>query len=689
MHYNVYRISVGYVNPVMEHPMKAENPRREELIHELKRLREKVDNLNRTSAGHTNVQRQYDHSLEFYQNLLNSLKDPIFAKDESHRWVFLNDAACSFWGYRREDLIGKTDHDIFPKEEADIYWEKDNLVFQSGQTILNEEKQTINGKLHTIATMKSIYHDRKTGRHYVVGTIRDITEQKKAQEALTMEKDRAQRYLDIAGVMLVALDSDGIVNLINKKGSEILGYDVEDIIGKNWFDNFTPEEMRDRIREVFYDLVQAHGNPLSYFENPVLTKKGSRRMIAWHNTILTDEEGRIIGTLSSGEDVTDQKLLEEQLFQSQKMEAVGRLAGGIAHDFNNLLTAIIGYSEIIFKDSDLKQNHRSYIEEIKKSAERAATLTQQLLAFSRKQILQPKVLNLNVLLKNTRNMLQRMIGEDISFEMHLSPDIGMIMADPGKIEQVIINLAVNARDAMPHGGSLAVETKDSMLGEEFCKIHKGSKPGRYVLLSVKDTGKGIDEDAMKHIFEPFFTTKEIGKGTGLGLATVYGIVRQSGGYIDIQSNPGTGTAVDIYLPRVDGEEADHTQKQESIAAKGKHETILFVEDDNMVRDMVTAVLKQFGYRVVEAENATSALQACEEQSHIDLMITDVVMPGQSGPELAREVAKLHQEMKVLYISGYTNDAIVHHGVIDVDIPFLQKPFTPQTLALKVRELLEG
>jgi two-component system cell cycle sensor histidine kinase/response regulator CckA len=673
---------------MMEYPMKAENLRREELIHELKQLREKVDNLNRTSLGNINAHVHYDHSLEFYQNLLNSLKDPIFAKDEDHRWVLLNDAACAFWGYRREDLVGKTDHDIFPKDEANVYWEKDNLVFQSGQTILNEEKQTINGKLHTIATMKSLYRDRNTGEQYVVGTIRDITEQKKSEEALRKEKDRAQRYLDIAGVMLVALSPDGIVKLINKKGCEILGFDEQEIIGKNWFDDFIPEELRDRIRGVFDDLVRVHGEPLSYFENPVLTKMGTRRMIAWHNTILTDEQGRMTGTLSSGEDVTEQKLLEEQLFQSQKMEAVGRLAGGIAHDFNNLLTAIIGYSDIISKDGDLKQSHRSYIEEIKKSAERAATLTQQLLAFSRKQILQPKVLNLNVLLKNTRNMLQRMIGEDISFEMHLTPDIGMIMADPGKIEQVVINLAVNARDAMPHGGDLRVETQDSTLDEEFCKLHKGSQPGKYVLLSVKDTGKGIDEESMKHVFEPFFTTKEIGKGTGLGLATVYGIVRQSGGYIDIQSIPGTGTTVDIYLPRVDGEQTEKTQKQKSMVAGGKHETILFVEDDNMVRDMVTAVLKQFGYHVVEAENATSALQACEEQGHIDLMITDVVMPGQSGPDLARQVAKLHREMKVLFISGYTDDAIVHHGVLDEEIPFLQKPFTPQTLALKVRELLE-
>jgi len=669
--------------------MSSENLRREELIHELRRLREKVDNLNRDPSTTEEKQLLYDYSLEFFLNIVNSLNDPVFAKDEAHRWVFLNDAACVFWGYQREELIGKTDHDIFSMEEADVYWEKDNLVLQSGDTLLNEEKQTINGKLHTIATMKSLYRDPYTGKRFVVGTIRDITERKKAEEALRKEKDRAQLYLDIAGVMLVALDPDGTVNLINKKGCEILGYDEDQIVGENWFDHFIPKELRDSIRGVFKDLLQSHEEPLTYFENPVLTKQGSRRMIAWHNTIFTDEQGRVTGTLSSGEDVTEKKLLEEQLFQSQKMEAVGRLAGGIAHDFNNLLTAIIGYSDLMSKDIELKQRHRSYVEEIKKSAERAATLTQQLLAFSRKQILQPKVLNLNVLLKNTRNMLQRMIGEDISFEMSLAPNIGMILADPGKIEQVVINLAVNARDAMPQGGSLKIETNDKTLGEEFCKLHKGSRPGRYVLFRVQDTGKGMDGETMKHVFEPFFTTKEIGKGTGLGLATVYGIICQSGGYIDIASSPGSGTTVDIYLPWVDSEETEKRHTQEFSAEEGSHETILFVEDDNMVRDMVTAVLEQFGYRVVEAEDAQAALQACEKEGHIDLMITDVVMPGQSGPDLARQASTLHREMKVLYISGYTDDAIVHHGVLDENIPFLQKPFTPQTLALKVRELLES
>ena len=667
--------------------MNTEKNTRDQLLHDLKELRQKVAELKQNAVREQNETATYTQSLEFYKNVINSLDDIIFVKNEKHEWVFLNDAACKFWGYRREDLLGKTDHDIFPKDEADIYWEKDDEVLQSGKPDLNVEKQTIGGEPYTIATKKSIYRDPHTGEQYIVGTIRDITEQKRAEEALQRERDKAQQYLDIAGVMLVALGKDGTVNLINKKGCQILGHAAEEeIIGRNWFDNFIPEEMKSEIREVFDELMNTSSSEVQYFENAVLTKNGTVRMVAWHNTLLTNDEGDTVGTLSSGEDITENRQLEEQLFQSQKMEAIGRLAGGIAHDFNNLLTAIIGYTDIIARDTGVKEKHRSYVEEIKKSAERAATLTQQLLAFSRKQIMQPKVMNLNTMLKNTKNMLQRMIGEDIAFKLTLGDPIGMIKVDPGKIEQVVINLAVNARDAMPNGGSLEIETMNTSLDSSFCALHKGSHPGEYVLLSVHDSGKGIDEETMKHIFEPFFTTKEIGKGTGLGLATVYGIVRQSGGYIDIQSREGSGTTVAIFLPRID-ESPKAADKKEMTAVKGKNETVLFVEDDDMVRNMVSAVLKQYGYNVIEAENGSVAITHCEREQKIDLMITDVVMPGTSGPELVRQISTLQPDMKVLYVSGYTDEAIVHHGVLDENTPFLQKPFTPQKLALKVQELL--
>ena len=670
--------------------MNTDKHTREQLLHELGQLRQKVADLKRNAVKeHNEEAATYTQSLDFYKNVINSLNDPVFVKNEKHEWVFLNDAACTFWDYTREELLGKTDRDFFPPDEADIYWEKDNEVLQSGKPDLNIEKQTIGGIPFTIATKKSIYRDPQTGERYIVGTIRDITKQKEAEEAIRREKDKAQVYLDIAGVMLIALGTDGTVTLINRKGCQILGYDEEnEVIGKDWFNNFVPAEIRDEVRKVFEQLMSGGSSIQEYHENAILTKKGTNRMVAWHNALLTNDEGEIIGTLSSGEDITENRQLEEQLFQSQKMEAIGRLAGGIAHDFNNLLTAIIGYTDIIARDTEVKEKHRSYIDEIKKSAERAATLTQQLLAFSRKQIMQPKVMNLNTMLKNTKNMLQRMIGEDIVLKLTMGDSIGMIKVDPGKIEQVVINLAVNARDAMPNGGTLEIETMKASLDHAFCDMHKGSRPGNYVLLSVHDTGKGIDDETMKHIFEPFFTTKEIGKGTGLGLATVYGIVRQSDGYIDIQSMGGDGTTVAIYLPRVD-EEPKPVDISEPMVTKGKNETILFVEDDDMVRNMVTAVLKQYGYNVIEAENGSVAVKLCEQEKSIHLMITDVVMPGTSGPELVQQISSIQPDMKVLYVSGYTDEAIVHHGVLDENTPFLQKPFTPQKLAVKVQELLHN
>jgi PAS domain S-box-containing protein len=650
-------------------------------------LRDELNKLKKKLKLAEKQKEEFDQTLEFYKNMINSLDDPFFVKNEQHRWVFLNDAACKLWHYRREDLIGKTDYDIFPKEEADVYWKKDNVVFESEKVDLNEEKQTIDGKVYTISTKKSIHKDSKTGEKYVVGSIRDITKQKGAEEALRREKDRAQRYLDIAGVMLVAIDADQRVTLINRKGCEILGYGEYEIIGKNWFDVVLPDDLREEVRSIYQRMIGGDARLLHYYENPVVTKDKKTRMIAWHNTIITTKNGKILGTLSSGEDITERKDLEEQLYQSQKMEAIGRLAGGIAHDFNNLLTAIIGYSEILSKDTEVTPKNQNYIEEIKKSGQRAATLTQQLLAFSRRQILQPKVLNLNTLLKSTRDMLYRLIGEHIDIELSLASEIGMIRADPGKIEQVIINLSVNARDAMLLGGKLSVETRNVRLDDAYCKLHKGTRPGNYVLLQVRDTGKGIEPETMKHLFEPFYTTKDIGKGTGLGLATVYGIVRQSGGYIDVQSKMGSGTSVEIYLAQVDEKKAAQKIEYVSHATTGGSETILFVEDDDMVRNMVTAILAEFGYQVIEAENGTEAMKASQGEKKINLMITDVVMPGISGPDLVKKITVQHPDMKVLFISGYTDDAIVNHGFLDENTPFLQKPFTPNTLALKVRELL--
>jgi two-component system, cell cycle sensor histidine kinase and response regulator CckA len=389
-------------------------------------------------------------------------------------------------------------------------------------------------------------------------------------------------------------------------------------------------------------------------------------------------------------DVTERRLLEEQLRQSQKMEAVGQLAGGIAHDFNNLLTVITGYSDLTLRRLDKESPFRSSLEEIKKAGERAASLTRQLLAFSRKQVLQPKVLQLNAIVADVDKMLRRLIGEDIDPLTLLEPSLGQIKADPGQIEQVILNLAVNARDAMPQGGKLTIETDNVYLDNQYARRHTAIQPGQYVMLAVSDTGCGIDAETQMRIFEPFFTTKEQGKGTGLGLSTVYGIVKQSGGHLWVYSEVGKGTTFKIYLPRVDGvNERDEARDTMAKLPQGR-ETVLLTEDEEQVRQMIQMILEMNGYHVLAASGGEEALALYKQhEGQIDLIITDVVMPQMSGRELAQSLEVLHPGIKVLYMSGYTDDAIVRHGLLDQEIAFLQKPFTPDALMRKVREVLDA
>ena len=388
-------------------------------------------------------------------------------------------------------------------------------------------------------------------------------------------------------------------------------------------------------------------------------------------------------------DVTHRKQLEERLMQSQKMEAVGMLAGGIAHDFNNLLTIITGYSQLLLTSLPEDDRNRSSVEQIIKAGERAAALTRQLLAFSRRQVMQPKVLDLNTLVGGMAVMLRRLIGEDIELHLALGKDLGRVHADPGQIEQVIMNLVVNARDAMPKGGVLTIETNNIDLTRDDTSARPAVKPGPYVMLAVSDNGIGMDEATRARLFEPFFTTKGQGHGTGLGLSTVFGIMRQSGGNIDVYSEPRNGTSVKVFLPRVDQPATTEPAQPAAAAARGS-ETILLVEDEEMVRKLVLETLQMEGYHLLEASGPEQARQIVGRHSGpIDLMITDVVMPKESGRELAEKLLRRRPQMKVLYMSGYTDNAVVNSGVLGSEMNFLQKPFTPTALTRKVREVLEG
>jgi two-component system cell cycle sensor histidine kinase/response regulator CckA len=385
-------------------------------------------------------------------------------------------------------------------------------------------------------------------------------------------------------------------------------------------------------------------------------------------------------------DVSEQRRLELQFLQAQKMEAIGRLAGGVAHDFNNLLTVIQSYTDLMLEDLAPEDTKRDDLLEVRKAAEAATALTRQLLAFSRRQVLQPKVLNLNTILANTEKMLRRLIGEDVRLTTSSAPDLGLVKVDPGQLEQVIMNLAVNARDAMPQGGQLTIETTNVEMDESYLRGHTVALPGRYVMLAVSDTGIGMDAATQARIFEPFFTTKEPGKGTGLGLATVYGIVKQSGGFIWVYSEPGQGTTFKVYLPLAGGS-VESEPAPTAVPPRGR-ETVLIAEDMAAVRAVTKQMLERQGYTVLEAPDGESALQlAGQHPGPIELLVTDVVMPMLGGRQLASRLRELRPNVKVLYISGYTDDAIVHHGILDAGIAYLQKPYTPDALARKVREVL--
>jgi signal transduction histidine kinase/ActR/RegA family two-component response regulator len=417
-------------------------------------------------------------------------------------------------------------------------------------------------------------------------------------------------------------------------------------------------------------------------------RTSSGRVIEVETTGHAIRYGGVVAELIVLMDVTQRRLLEDQLRQAQKMEAVGMLAGGVAHDFNNLLTIITGYSQLILNNLAPEDPNRQSAEQIMKAGERAATLTSQLLAFSRRQVLQPKVLDVNRLIGTLTSMLRRLIGEDIDLQLHLREGLGQVNADPGQIEQVLMNLVVNARDAMPRGGTLTIETANIDLDENYTRTHVTLKPGPYVMIAVSDTGTGMDDNTKAHAFEPFFTTKVQGRGTGLGLSTVFGIVRQSGGGVDIYSALGKGTSAKVYLPRIDQPEVIESSERRAKVSQGT-ETILVAEDDEMVRSLVKETLQRHGYDVLDAAGPLEAQKISDShRGAIHLLITDVVMPKVNGRDLAARLLRRRPAMKVLYMSGYTDGAVVNNGILRKEVAFLQKPFTPAALAEKVREVLE-
>jgi len=511
------------------------------------------------------------------------------------------------------------------------------------------------------------------------------TRHERAERALREANEHLAAVIQSSPLAIYTLDPRSTVLTWNRAAEALYGWQAAELIGRPLPTIGHDVEDHGRLR----DRV-LRGESLRGVEVTRRRKDGTSVNISLSVAPLHDAAGRVTGMLSLAADVTEMRQLEVQYRQAQKMEAVGRLAGGIAHDFNNLLTAIIGTTALVLEDLGLESRARLDIQEIEKAAKRAAGLTRQLLIFSRQQVLEPRALDLNALVGNLEKMLHRLIGEDIELRTKQATALGAVRADPGQLEQAIVNLVVNARDAMPQGGRLTIETADVELDRGYVAGHVPTQPGPYVLLAISDTGVGMDGATKARLFEPFFTTKEPGRGTGLGLATVYGIVKQSGGYIWTYSELGHGTTFKIYLPRVaETPEAPESTTSPPTPVRGS-ETLLVVEDQEEVRKLTKRVLEARGYTVLAARNGAEALEiVAQHPSKIHLMITDVVMPGMNGRELAQHARARRSYLKVLYVSGYTGEAVLQHRLLEPGVAFLQKPFTPDVLARKTREVLDN
>ncbi|MFZ0733841.1 MAG: PAS domain-containing protein [Candidatus Sulfotelmatobacter sp.] len=630
--------------------------------------------------------RELEKNLALLRGITEGTTDAVFVKDLDGRYLMINRAGAGFLGRNPEDVIGHTDAQMFDAEVGRTIMDRDREVVQSGETRTYEEFGTAAGVTRLYSATKGPFRDPGGRAIGLLGICRDITTQRRAEEEIRQSQQKLRTHLDHTPLAVVEWDLKFRVMEWNPSAERIFGYSRQEAIGQHAA-FIVPPQARQHVDSTWRELLAQRGGSRSTNDN--ITKSGRTISCEWYNTALVDDSGRVLGMASLVQDVTERVALEEKLRQSQKMEAVGRLAGGVAHDFNNLLTVILGYSQILTDSVPANSLLANSTAQIKSAAEKAAGITRQLLAFSRKQVLTPRVINLNDVLLDLDSLLRRLIGEDIEVLTVPQKGLGAVKADPGQIEQVIMNLALNARDAMPNGGKLTLETANATLDDTYAREHQPVEPGPYVMLAVSDTGEGMSAETQARIFEPFYTTKEVGKGTGLGLSMVYGIVKQSGGNIWVYSEPGRGTTFKIYLPRID-EPATATAKEKTSDRMRGTETILLVEDDAQLRELSSSVLSHCGYKVLIAANPEEGLAICKANSRdIRLLVTDVVMPQMNGRQLAEEIMKVCPKVKVLYISGYTNNAIVHYGVLDPGLWFLPKPYTLSSLVAKVREVLDS
>ena len=612
-------------------------------------------------------------------HILNGANDAIISVNEAGYVQSFNPAAESMFGCPAQQAIGQSILNFLPAPENSSKKDKHLQAGQSGRDLIG---QRVDGSTFPVDLVMNEV-TLETNRMFSI-FVRDVSTRKNTETALANERHFSAAVLDTAGALIVVIDHQGRIVKFNRACEETTDYSFGEIKGRPLWEVFATPDDFDAMREHTLELIS--GDFPARTENIWRTRDLTPRRISWSHTSLRDEVGRLEHVVSIGIDVTERRALESQLIQARKMEAVGRLAGGVAHDFNNLLTAITGYSDLILhsiKEGDPIQRD---VEEIKRAGDRATSLTRQLLAFSRKQVMTPQVMDLNGIAASTGQMLSRLLSEQIEVKLLLDKELKPIMADAGQLDQVILNLALNSRDAMPNGGTLTIETANVTLGANNMRTDPVIGPGNYVMLRVIDTGEGMNAETLSHVFEPFYTTKDPGKGTGLGLATVYGIVRQSIGAIAVTSALGSGTCFTIFFTwaiagEVSSSGLDHLTK----ALQGS-ETILLVEDEQDVRNLMTRALERSGYQVIQASNGDEALdRSRQRQGPIHLMLSDIVMPGMNGPELARRISVERPEMRTLFMSGHTLDVVEKHGI---DF-YLEKPVSMDVLARKVREALDA
>jgi PAS domain S-box-containing protein len=637
---------------------------------------------------------QVSESQTLLRAVMDGTSDAVYVKDRQGRYLLINPAALRFMGKAAADVIGRDDTCAFPSQEARTVMEGDQIVMASAEPRTYEEHVTSgSGQPLVFLSTKGALRDARGRAIGLFGIARDITQRKQVERALRTSEDKfSKAFKACPEAITIASMDDGKYVEVNDIFLEVTGFRRDQVVGHTsaelqvWVD--------DTERQRFLAALRKHGC-LRGFEARYRMRSGEVR-----DFLISSEMIELDGTQCSFNfllDVTERRRAEAekarvdaQLQQAQKMESVGRLAGGVAHDFNNTLGAILGHVEMALDGVDPALPIHADLEEIRKVTHRSADLTRQLLAFARKQTVAPKVLDLNQTVAGTLKMLKRLLREDIDLTLSMGKGLWLVKADPSQVDQILANLCVNARDAISGVGRLSIETENRGLDRDYCAAHPGAVPGEYVGLTVADTGCGMDKETQTHIFEPFFTTKGLGRGTGLGLATVYGAVKQNGGFIDFHSELGQGTTFSIYLPRHVGEAAPgQTEAPGAMTGQGQ-ETILLVEDEPVILRVTKTRLERLGYTVLAASAAGEAMRLVRGHAGaIHLLISDVIMPEMNGRDLAKKVRSLSPQTKCLFMSGYTADVIADHGVLDEGVAFLQKPFSAKDLACKVRGLLDG